>query len=392
MKPARLSITSALLLMTLGAAHAVADTGYFVVKLGADTTSVERYTRSSSRIDVDQVGRAPRVTLRHYTYNLDSKGAVTSFSVVITAPGGAPGAPPIQKIDGTCTPDSIIAVVARGPNIQTMRVAMPAGSLPIAASSPWVMYEHAMMKLAKGKPDTLRTGIYFIGAGSGNSMRLKRLAADSVEVFTDHDDLFHIRGDRSGKLLGALPISGTGKFSVERVSKLDFEGFTTAWLASETRAGAMGALSPRDSVKVTAGGASIWIDYGRPGKRGRVVFGEVVPYGEVWRTGANAATQFRTDRALDFGGTTLPVGMYTLWTLPSPDGWKLVVNSETGQWGTEHKPEKDLFTLPMTVSTLPAVVERFTIRVEPNAEGGMLLMEWDTTRASIPFRVAAAAN
>ena len=391
MKPARLSITSALLL-ALAVPAAAADTGYFVIKLGADTTSVERYTRSSSRIEVDQVGRAPRVTLRHYTYNLDSKGAITSFSIVVTAPGAAPGSPPLQKIDGTCTPDSIITVVARGSNSQTVRVAMPAGSLAIAASSPWVIYEHAMMKLAKGKSDTLRTGLYFIGAGSANMIRLKRLTADSVEVFTDHEDLFHMRGDKSGKLLGAMPISGTGKFSVERVSKLDFEGFTTAWLASETRAGAMGALSPRDSVKVTAGGASIWIDYGRPGKRGRAVFGEVVPYGEVWRTGANAATQFRTDRALDFGGTTLPVGMYTLWTLPSPNGWKLVVNSETGQWGTEHKPEKDLFTLPMTVSTLPEVVERFTIRVEPNAEGGVLYMEWDTTRASIPFRVAVAAN
>ena len=391
MKPARLSITSALL-MTLVAAHAAADTGYFVIKLGSDTTAVERYTRSSSRIEVEQVGRAPRVTLRRYTYDFDSKGAVTNFSVVVTAPGAAPGAAPIQKIDGTCTPDSIITVVARGANTQTLRVAMPAGSLPVAISSPWVMYEHAMMKLAKGKPDTMRTGIYFIGATSGNSMRLKRLTADSVEVFTDHDDLFHTRGDRSGKLLGALPITGTGKFSVERVAKLDGAGFTTAWLAAETRAGAMGALSPRDTVQATAGGASLWIDYGRPGKRGRVVFGEVVPYGELWRTGANAATQFRTDRALDFGGTALPVGTYTLWTLPAPGGWKLVVNSETGQWGTEHKPAKDLFTIPMTVSTLPAVVERFTIRVEPNAEGGILHMEWDTTRASIPFRVAVAAN
>lgn len=390
MKPSRLSITFALLLAL--AVPAAAETGYFIIKLGSDTTAVERYTRSSSRIEVEQVGRAPRVTLRRYAYDLDSKGNVTKFSVIITAPGAAPGSAPIQKIDGTCTPDSIITVVARGANTQTLRVAMPAGSLPVAISSPWVMYEHAMTKLAKGKADTLRTAIYFIGATSGNSMTLKRLAADSVEVFTDHDDLFHMKGDRSGKLLGALPITGTGKFSIERVAKLNFEGFTTAWLAAETRAGAMGALSPRDTVQATAGGAALWIDYGRPSKRGRIVFGEVVPYGELWRTGANAATQFRTDRALDFGGTTLPVGTYTLWTLPAPGGWKLVVNSETGQWGTEHKTEKDLFTLPMTVSTVPSVVERFTIRVEPNAEGGVLHMEWDTTRASIPFRVAVAAN
>ena len=106
------------------------------------------------------------------------------------------------------------------------------------------------------------------------------------------------------------------------------------------------------------------IDYGRPAKRGRVVFGGVVPYGKVWRTGANAATQFKTDKALDFGGTIVPAGFYTLWTLPTAKGWKLIVNGETGQWGTEHKPDKDLYTIDMQVTTLPQAVERFTIHVE----------------------------
>jgi hypothetical protein len=150
-------------------------------------------------------------------------------------------------------------------------------------------------------------------------------------------------------------------------------------------------LSPRDTVKVeSAGGASLTIDYSRPAKRGRSVIGGIlVPYGEVWRTGANAATQVRTDRPLDFGGTVVPAGFYTLWTLPTATGWKLIVNGETGQWGTAHKPEKDLYTMDMKVSTLPQVVERFTISVEPSATGGVLNLDWDTTRASIAFTVKA---
>jgi len=148
-------------------------------------------------------------------------------------------------------------------------------------------------------------------------------------------------------------------------------------------------LSPRDTVNVTnAGGATLMIDYGRPSKRGRTVFGGIlVPYGEVWRTGANAATQFKTDRALDFGGTVVPAGFYTLWTLPTATGWKLIVNGETGQWGTAHKPEKDLYTVDMKVSSLPQVVERFTISIDPNATGGVLNLDWDTTRASVAFTV-----
>jgi hypothetical protein len=120
-----------------------------------------------------------------------------------------------------------------------------------------------------------------------------------------------------------------------------------------------------------------------------VVFGNVVPYGDVWRTGANAATQFKTDKALDFGGTVIPAGFYTLWTVPAANGWKLIFNSETGQWGTEHHADKDVAAIDMQVSALPQPEERFTIRVEPAADGGVLELDWDTTRASVPFRVVA---
>jgi hypothetical protein len=127
------------------------------------------------------------------------------------------------------------------------------------------------------------------------------------------------------------------------------------------------------------------IDYGRPAKRGRVVMGGLVPNGEVWRTGANAATQFKTDKALDFGGTVVPAGFYTLWSLYNGTSWKLIVNSETGQWGTEHKADKDLFTIDMKMSTLPQMAERFTISVDSNDKGGVLNLDWDTTRASVAF-------
>jgi hypothetical protein len=140
-------------------------------------------------------------------------------------------------------------------------------------------------------------------------------------------------------------------------------------------------------VRASAGGANLWIDYSRPGKRGRTIYGGVVPWNLLWRTGANAATQFRTDKALQFGASVLPAGLYTLWTIPSPAGWKFIVNSNTGEWGTEHKAEQDLFTVDMTVTSLPEALERFTISVEPGAQGGAIHLDWDTTRASVPFTV-----
>lgn len=388
MSPSRF-IPFVLLVPALTSPAVAKDAGGFVVKLGNDTTAVESYLRTPERLEVEQVARSPRVSRRRYAFDFDANGNVSRFSIALAAPGSAPGAPPAQTFEGTCTAESTITVMTRGANTQTLRVATPPGTLPTPFSSPWAIYQHALTRLASGKSDTLGTGMWFVGAATPNRMHLRRLGRDSVEVTTDHDDVFRMRVDRQGRLLGSRPIAGTGQFSVERVEEPDLAAFAAGWAAAEKSAGTMGTLSTRDTVTATVAGAALWIDYGRPSKRGRVVFGGLVPFGEVWRTGANAATQFRTDRALEVGGRPLPAGTYTLWTIPSAKGWKLVVNSETGQWGTDHKADKDLFTVDIPTSTLHEPVERFTISIEPGAAGGTLHLDWDTTRASVAFRVAA---
>ena len=374
----------ALLSLALVAPALAADSGSFVVRLGQDTTSVESYTRSPARLEVNQVGRAPRVLQRHFIYDY-ANGAVSKVSMVVTPPG-APT--PTQTIDVTVGSDSIRTTTRTGSAPPAnLSVASVPGLLVVAGSSPWAGYEGLLMKFVKGKADSLRTTMYFLGAANTDWLSLHKLGRDSVDIYNGHQDRFHVRVDKSGRILGVLPIAGTGKVAAERVEKLDLAAMTASFAAREQAGAGLGVLSPRDSVKVTVGGAALWVDYGRPGKRGRVVFGTVVPFGEIWRTGANAATQLRTDKDLDFGGTVVPAGFYTLWTIPSPEGWKLIVNSETGQWGTAHKAEKDLVTIPMSVGPLSQVAERFTISVEAGADGGTLNMDWDTTRASAAFTV-----
>jgi hypothetical protein len=112
--------------------------------------------------------------------------------------------------------------------------------------------------------------------------------------------------------------------------------------------------------------------------------GEVVPWGRVWRTGANAATQFRTDRELSIGGTAIPAGTYTLWTVPGTQGWTLIVNKHAGQWGTEYDQAQDLARIEMRRELLPDPVEQFTIELLPAGDGGVLRMEWDDTRVWVP--------
>lgn len=148
-------------------------------------------------------------------------------------------------------------------------------------------------------------------------------------------------------------------------------------------------LSPRDTTRLAIGGAQVLVDYGRPSKRGRVIFGELVPWDQVWRTGANQATHLRTDRDLAFGTTVVPAGTYTLYTIPRRDGWTLLINTQTGQWGTTHDPARDQFRLEMRTATLPQPEERFTVLLtpEPGGRGAKLSLRWDATEASIPFTV-----
>ncbi len=146
--------------------------------------------------------------------------------------------------------------------------------------------------------------------------------------------------------------------------------------------------SPRDTTRATIAGAHLLVDYGRPSMRGRVIWGGLVPWGKVWRTGANAATTFVTDKPLSIGGSAVPAGTYTLYSVPQQTGqWLLVVNKQNKQWGTEYHEDQDLVRIPMTTAPVPASVEKFAINIVPQGEGGEIQMVWDTTQASVRFRV-----
>lgn len=138
--------------------------------------------------------------------------------------------------------------------------------------------------------------------------------------------------------------------------------------------------SPHDKVAVTLGKTNITMEYGRPFLKGRHVGGEVAPYGEVWRTGADEATTLVTDGNITIGTLKVPKGSYTVFTLPTKDGWTLIVNRVEAQWGAfEYKQDMDLGRTKMTVKTAKAPVEQFTMSLTNAA----LKMAWDTTEASV---------
>jgi hypothetical protein len=146
--------------------------------------------------------------------------------------------------------------------------------------------------------------------------------------------------------------------------------------------------SPRDSVALALAGKHVTVNYGRPSMRGRKIIGGVVPYGVVWRTGANAATSFITQADLDMGGVRIPQGAYTIYTLPSANVWKLIINKQTGQWGTIYNQKLDLSRIPLKKKILNKPVEKFTIRlVEKSENTGEMILEWEKTQLLVDFRI-----
>jgi len=134
-----------------------------------------------------------------------------------------------------------------------------------------------------------------------------------------------------------------------------------------------------------AGGKSVTIDYSSPRKKGRAIFTDVVKYGEVWRTGANEATTFVTSGDVMVGGTHVPAGSYTIFTVPNKDKWTLVISKKTGEWGTDYPGEKeDLARIDMKAGTSSTPVENFTISFDKGGKGCTLKLAWDTTTAPLP--------
>jgi hypothetical protein len=149
----------------------------------------------------------------------------------------------------------------------------------------------------------------------------------------------------------------------------------------------MGGSRPSPPASATCdlgSGKTIKTDYSSPRMKGRKIYGELVPYGKVWRTGANEATTFVTSADVNVGGKHVPAGSYTIFTVPNQDKWTLIINKKTGEWGIPYKYESDeLARVDMKVSKLPSPVENFTISYEKSGSGCVMNVDWETTRASV---------
>ena len=152
------------------------------------------------------------------------------------------------------------------------------------------------------------------------------------------------------------------------------------------------SFSPEDTVELSSGDLQLEVFYNRPYKKDREIFGGLVPYNEVWRTGANEATTFFTSKDILVDGSLLPAGTYTLWTIPGPESWKVIFNAEMYPWGiTADKlpsriAEYDVLTIEVPVRNLKNPVEQFTIYFEEKQGLINFHLIWDNTLIRVPLK------
>ncbi|HEX6587843.1 MAG TPA: DUF2911 domain-containing protein [Longimicrobiales bacterium] len=376
----------ATLLLSACTGGADAETYGFVATLGDDTTSVERVTRDGDRITGDAVGRSPLVVRRRWETTLAPDGSVRTWTMDTEMPNAPAGQTrlhhELEVRDG-------VVRVTRHTGADSVSRTFAAGAAPIV---PWNAFLYAtfesLIDAAARLPDTTRLPIYFFEGweeGRVGSARVRALDDGTLGISSSGLSGEGVaRVDESGRLVAYSGAGTTYKQEVRRVTELpELDSIFARFAAAERDAGVARVLSARDTMRARVHGVDVSVDYGRPLLRGRTLLGELIPYDRVWRTGANAATHVTLSGPLSIGDIALGPGTYTLWTLPTRAGVQLVVNAQTGQWGTGYGARHDIARVPMQVDSVAAPVEQFTIRIDD--AGPRLVMEWGTFRWSVPI-------
>jgi len=377
-------ITAAAALVPNVADAQAPDSGAFFVRLGKDTLAVERYVRTPQQLVAEAVMRTPRTRTTKLTITFKDDGSISWYEVLNDPVAGAPK--PLLRLRSVVTMigDSarfeVWANAAQGP---TRTIAAKSDMVPLQLPF-YSTYEIALARARHPAADTAT--INMLTPAGPLPYQVHWLKGDTVTLSNPNTGTITALMNQAGHLTRLDGAGTTFKIVATRAKWVDLAAYTTRYAAADAKGQSIGALSPRDTVDANVGNAAILIDYSRPSMRGRAIFGGLVPWGQVWRTGANAATGIEFSAPVVINDAQIPAGKYTLWSIPDPKQWQLIINKQTGQWGTSYDPKQDLVRIPVKTEALARPVETFTIEVQPKGQESVMTMSWDRTRVVVPIR------
>ena len=363
-------------------APAPVATTTLLARLGVDTVAVEQFTRTATHMEGTLVTRFPVTRVTRYAVDLGANGVPTRANLTLRDGSGAPIPGGLQSLSVRYGRDSAVFVGHRSASDTTQTLSVRGPVQPSIPSS-YGLWELELARMSLLGRDSIEFALVplDLDVQGVTPQAVRVIGRDSVRIIANGGP-FYVRHDGRGRIVAADGMRTGTKVLVARIDSLDLAALARAWAERDQSGASTGPASTRDTVEATVGAARIWIDYGRPALRGRDVWVNGVLGDTLWRTGANAATQLRTNVDLVIGGATVPAGTYSLWTVARPGAYRLVINREPGN---DYDARRDLVRVPLQESSVQAPVERFTIGVEPQSAGGALLtLTWGTKRLSVP--------
>lgn len=369
------------LIALLPAALAAQAPSTLTARLGVDTISVEKMVRTGNTLVAEVVTRSPRTTMQRHRAQFDAAGNVTSLTIRdLDVAAGVERRTTTYMRHG----DSL-HISVRGDQVSDRMVAAPAEWLPFIDLVHWP-FDVALQRMRRANQTQYAAPM--LSGQRISAFPLAFIGRDSATVTHPTRGTMRLTVLDDGAIRTLDAGATTRALIVTRSGDSDVMALARDFAARDAAGRGIGELSGRGGGETSVLGATITLDYGVPMKRGREIWGALVRYGQLWRTGANRATHFKTDRELRFGDLVVPPGEYTLYSIPEANGGTLIINRQTNQNGQQYDQARDLGRVPLRARALDREVEAFTIGVREENGRGVLALQWDRTELVAEFTVS----
>ncbi len=366
------------IILTLGCEGPEPQQSSFFTTLGNDTLVIEQFTMEQGTVNAEVLIRSPRTRYMRQILKFEEDGSFLQFRSTSHDPKNVDSKIIEEQtiiIDG----DSLEITRKRDTINQTFKVLYDPSMIPWFDMIHWP-YEVATTRMVEN--GSKESDQLMLTGRRPRIFEIRTLAKDSVSIKHPFRGTMYARINNEGGLEYYDATATTRKLIVKRGGAMDMASYAMKYSDKSIQ-----SLSGAAETQSVVHGANIKVTFGQPARRGRELFGGIVPWNERWRTGANRATHFTSDKDLIMADLEIPAGEYTLFTIPAPDGGMLIINKQTGQNGRSYDEEQDLGRVPMTIVENDTSVELFTIEAVERGSSGVLQLKWGNTIFEVEFMV-----
>lgn len=356
--------------------------GYFLISLGEDTIGIEHYKTKGPEVEGEVLLRVSQKTLRRYSLQYKEDGKLKLLELQDRA------------LDDQNTLVNSYSMHAQGDTIEfefssrggKVNKITRTGGVNIVGLGvpPFAMYE----KLIETFHQKEGEGMGFISPlTDALELKVKQVGEGKYLLHNSFIRNLAITVNANGELES---VDGFGNaqlsFRAKRLDPTEGKAMMESWI-TDPALPLVQIVSPTKKESYPIGNAIISLTYGSPSTRGRKIFGGLIPFGKVWRTGADWATHIEFDKPLRFGEKIVDAGTYTLYTIPDPDHWQFLLNKQTGQWGVLYDEQHEVLRLSMETRKVPEICEQLSISVEEAGSRGAIVIRWDDVESKMLFDV-----